>query len=147
MAESLRMPLTEQELARVFSFVAVGDEENCWHWLGFTNRGYGYVKLQGESRRAHRVLYEEYEGPIIGMLHHDCENPGCVNPNHLRDVTAQEHVAIHPRVYQSGKTHCPQGHAYDEENTYVDATGRRHCRECGREAAKRHYWNQKTTTP
>jgi hypothetical protein len=29
-------------------------------------------------------------------------------------------------------THCPHGHPYDEENTYVDPIGRRHCKECRR---------------
>ena len=37
------------------------------------------------------------------------------------------------------KTHCPQNHPYDEENTYVDRRGARHCRTCRRErmAARR----------
>lgn len=37
------------------------------------------------------------------------------------------------------KTHCPQMHLYDFENTYVDSRGNRHCRACARErvAAKR----------
>jgi hypothetical protein len=28
------------------------------------------------------------------------------------------------------KTHCPQGHEYTRENTYVFADGRRRCRWC-----------------
>lgn len=28
------------------------------------------------------------------------------------------------------KTHCPKKHEYSKENTYVDKTGRRHCRKC-----------------
>lgn len=36
-------------------------------------------------------------------------------------------------------THCPQEHPYDEQNTYVDARGSRHCKTCRRErmAARR----------
>jgi hypothetical protein len=30
------------------------------------------------------------------------------------------------------KTHCPQGHAYDESNTEHRANGRRRCRACNR---------------
>lgn len=30
------------------------------------------------------------------------------------------------------KTHCPQGHPYDAENTSVRPNGNRHCRECDR---------------
>jgi hypothetical protein len=40
---------------------------------------------------------------------------------------------------QSGeRTHCPQGHPYDEENTYVGPRGQRSCRICRREADRRH---------
>lgn len=31
------------------------------------------------------------------------------------------------------KTHCPQGHPYDEENTYTNGSGR-HCRKCDRQS-------------
>ncbi|WP_199814121.1 hypothetical protein [Streptomyces sp. NRRL F-5135] len=30
------------------------------------------------------------------------------------------------------KTHCPQGHAYDAENTHV-YDGRRYCKQCNRQ--------------
>jgi hypothetical protein len=34
-------------------------------------------------------------------------------------------------VLQKSKTHCPHGHAYTPENTYINArTGARHCRAC-----------------
>lgn len=41
-------------------------------------------------------------------------------------------------VAQSSRTHCPQGHPYDEENTCWSG-GRRHCLQCGRDrrAARR----------
>lgn len=35
------------------------------------------------------------------------------------------------------KTHCPQGHAYDETNTRINARGARECRECRREQSHR----------
>lgn len=37
------------------------------------------------------------------------------------------------------KTHCPQGHPYDEENTYVTPSGVRQCRTCRKAALKRDY--------
>jgi hypothetical protein len=39
------------------------------------------------------------------------------------------------------KTHCKHGHPYDDENTYVDSTGRRTCKTC-RLAATRLYNNR-----
>lgn len=35
-------------------------------------------------------------------------------------------------LYWSERTHCPQGHAYDEANTY-HYNGQRHCRACNRD--------------
>lgn len=43
-----------------------------------------------------------------------------------------------PAPYNSDKTHCPQGHLYDEENTYVEPKGGgRQCRTCRRESNRR----------
>lgn len=35
------------------------------------------------------------------------------------------------------KTHCPQGHEHNGENTYVDKKGYQHCRRCTREQMRR----------
>ena len=43
------------------------------------------------------------------------------------------------RHYNANKTHCPRGHEYTPENTYVRRTGKRHCRECRRILQRAHY--------
>ena len=40
------------------------------------------------------------------------------------------------RKRQLDKTHCPKGHPYNDENTYVSSNGARHCRACKRERNK-----------
>ncbi|MGH9057170.1 MAG: hypothetical protein ACRDYY_15105 [Acidimicrobiales bacterium] len=55
-----------------------------------------------------------------------CGNAACVNPDHLDPVVPAEMVGGHERA----KTHCPAGHPYSAENTYVAPSGKRMCRTC-----------------
>jgi len=110
--------------------------DDCWEWPGNRDaKGYGYV-FGKQLRRTHRVMYELMYGPIPeGMLVcHRCDNPSCMNPSHLflgtsadnnRDCVAKgRHISPNKL-----KTHCPQGHEYNEANTY-NSNNRRYCRTC-----------------
>ena len=60
----------------------------CWEWSGTRNNyGYGIILEKGEKPiRAHRFSYELFVGKIPdGMvIMHTCDNPPCVNPEHLK---------------------------------------------------------------
>lgn len=79
----------------------VDPETGCWNWNWHKHpSGYAYLKSTGKMRRAHAVFYEQQFGPIPDgyQLHHTCENPPCVNPNHLELITHTDHVRIGPHT-------------------------------------------------
>ena len=93
----------------------------CWLWRSTTNKaGYGTLKTQGYYL-AHRWVYETLVGKIpdeTPVLDHLCRVRNCVNPDHLEPVTTEENIRRGDvaRV----RTHCPKGHEYNEENTYIE---------------------------
>lgn len=59
----------------------------CWVWQGRRGDRKGYVQVKINKTRilAHRLSYEAFYGPLDEneVVRHTCDNPPCVNPNHL----------------------------------------------------------------
>lgn len=127
----------ERDLARFWSKVALPDGNGCMIWLGARNEhGYGRFAVRSKYRRAHRISYEMNVGPILtGLsLDHLCSVRACVAPDHLEAVPQRVNVLRGQSfaAHHAAKTHCPQGHPYDEANTYHSPGGSRVCRACQR---------------
>jgi hypothetical protein len=63
------------------------NENGCWIWSGSKDPdGYGNIRDGQKMKRAHRVSWELHNGPIPSGVHilHKCNNPSCVNPEHLK---------------------------------------------------------------
>lgn len=107
----------------------------CWHWTGLKDPvGYGKFTVKWSTFRAHRIAYILLKANIHNgkVLHHKCENPGCVNPAHLKPLTTWEHLMIGDTFQRRNveKTHCVHGHVLAGNNLRKTKDGYRHCREC-----------------
>lgn len=145
------VPLSE----RLWSKVCILGADDCWEWRGSLDKaGYGRIMVGGRKGRphsAHRVAWALHHGrEVPAGLHvmHECDNPPCCNPAHLRLGTRLDNMrdcAQKGRYRNQRKTHCSQGHPLSGENLYLTTKGHRICRACRRAATDAAYAKRKAS--
>ena len=106
------------------------------------DRGYQYVRYEGKTHRAHRVVFSILVGGLKPgfVLDHLCRTRRCINPNHLEQVKNQVNIlrGSGATARNNRKAICKNGHPYNG----IASNGGRICLEC-RALHRRNRWARK----
>lgn len=84
-------------ISRIMDKVTI-DGNGCWIFQGSLVAGYGRIGLNGTTKGAHVVTYEDKYGPVpegLELDHFYCNNKQCCNPDHVEPVAHTENMRRH----------------------------------------------------
>jgi hypothetical protein len=137
------MSLPEGVFSRFNSKWVRNEDTGCHEWKGAIrgSSNYGAIKIGGKPHYAHRVAWELEHGEIPKGMNvlHTCDNPNCVNPDHLELGNQSKNMRdMHKRFRAAFRVrHCPlecsKGHERNADT--VGPAGR--CLTCDEERYKK----------
>jgi len=86
--------LTPEQIERLFSNASKKDT-GCWEWTKCRDPyGYGVIRINSSNFRAHRLSWVATHGHMAQefCVLHKCDNPSCINPEHLFLGTHQDNA-------------------------------------------------------
>lgn len=130
----------------------------CWEWTGGKlHFGHGAITINRKSVQAHRLSWTiHYGDPANFCVCHKCDNPSCVNPDHLFLGTHRDNIqdaGNKRRLAEQQKQSCPKGHPYSGDNLIIRSSHARSgegvcrvCRTCSNAQSLARYHRNKTNS-
>lgn len=134
-----KLPLIDKLISKTTT------QGDCIIFLGQKSRtGYGKLRIHGKLKSAHRIMYEIHHGEITSgfVVMHKCDNPSCINIEHLRLGSQAENIKdMHEKnraVFNRGINH-PGAKLTLLEANQIKATYKSHDRKNGATALSKYF--------
>jgi hypothetical protein len=104
-----------KNMDRFWNKVVKGLEDECWIWKGAYRGLYGAIKYEGKVIGAHVLSYILANGTYEKQYFvcHKCDNPKCVNPNHLFLGTHSDNMKD---AFKKGRIKVPEGKRFNSDS-------------------------------